>query len=95
MCYRVRVSAGKKVREGHENVVRMPWVDPERVGGFGIGSDLTWNAAIHLAVNPSDTMTVVLGYHVQNVDYEDGSGLGRFIYDMEISGPQLGVAFHF
>ncbi len=38
MCYRVRASAGQKVREGHENVVRMPGIDPERVGGFGIGA---------------------------------------------------------
>lgn len=38
MGYSVRVSVGQKVREGHQHVVRMPGIDPERVGGFGIGA---------------------------------------------------------
>ena len=65
------------------------------VGGFGVGSELTWNAALHLAHQLSEGVSLGFGYHVMDVDFEDGSGLSKFTYDVQIHGPQIGVGFHF
>lgn len=65
------------------------------VGGFGVGSDLTWNLAVNAILRASDSVSVVLGYRLLEVDLEEGRGRERFVYDMTTSGPQVGVAFHF
>ena len=65
------------------------------VGGFGVGSDLAWQAYADIGFNASKLVTIFLGYHAIDMDYEDGSGRGLFRYDMLIAGPQLGVAFRF
>ena len=67
------------------------------VGGFGVGSDLAWNAlaAIGYAVGEKRTTTLALAYRVLDVDYEQGSGADQFLFDMQIGGPVLGVIFRF
>ncbi|MDH3745961.1 MAG: hypothetical protein OES47_12745 [Acidobacteriota bacterium] len=65
------------------------------VGGFGVGSDFTWNAAVHFVYELNDRTALGLGYRILDIDYEDGQGLSRFAYDMETSGPQVGVEFRF
>jgi hypothetical protein len=35
------------------------------------------------------------GYRWLSMNYETGSGVNRFKYDMLIQGPQIGVTFHF
>jgi hypothetical protein len=65
------------------------------VGGFGVGSELTWNAAVHLAVRTSDNLSLAFGYRFLDVDFEEGSGLTRFVYDVQTHGPQVGVGIHF
>jgi hypothetical protein len=42
------------------------------IGGFGVGSDLTWNAALTLLYEKSDKLTFGFGYRVMDIDYEDG-----------------------
>lgn len=72
------------------------WLDLHGdIGGFGVGSDLTWQAWADLGYRASDVMTVFLGFRAFDVDYEDGSGTSLFRYDVLTSGPQLGVAFRF
>jgi len=65
------------------------------IGGFGVGSDLAWQAYADVGFRASDLVSVILGYRAIDMDYEDGSGRDLFRYDMLISGPQIGVAFTF
>jgi hypothetical protein len=61
------------------------------VGGFGIGSDLTWGgiAAVNYAM--SDWADLTVGYRYLSVDY-DSDG---FVYDVAQSGPLIGIRLSF
>ena len=61
------------------------------VGGFGVGSELTWQAYGDIGFQASDLVSIVLGYRALDMDYEDGEGLQFVGLDLLISGPQLGV----
>jgi hypothetical protein len=63
------------------------------IGGFGVGCDFTWNVAALVHFQPWKNVGFVAGYRVLDQDYEDGSGLNRFKYDMRLSGPLLGLNF--
>jgi hypothetical protein len=65
------------------------------VGGFGVGSDFAWQAVTAVRWQASPRFGVLAAYRYVDMDYEDGSGLGYFKYDMSISGPALGVVFTF
>ncbi len=65
------------------------------IGGFGVGSDLAWQAHADVGFKASNVVSIILGYRAIDMDYEHTSGDDLFRYDMLISGPQLGVAFHF
>jgi len=65
------------------------------VGGFGVGSELAWQAYANVGFRASDLVSVVAGYRVLDMDYEDDSGDDLFRYDVLTAGPQIGVAFRF
>ncbi len=65
------------------------------IGGFGVGSEMAWQAYADLGFRASDLVSVFLGYRAIDMDHEDGSGRDLFRYDMLIAGPQIGVAFSF
>lgn len=65
------------------------------VGGFGVGSELTWQAYADVGFRASDLVSVLIGYHVLDIDYESGSGLQTFDLNATMSGPQLGLVFTF
>jgi hypothetical protein len=65
------------------------------IGGFGVGSDLTWQAYPCFNWQFTRVMSLQVGYRFLYTDYETGSGLNRFKYDMLTSGPQIGFTFHF
>ncbi len=65
------------------------------VGGFGIGSDLTWQAFPFLGWQISDACSVQAGYRLVYTDYDTGSGANRFKYDMLTHGPQVGLTIRF
>lgn len=65
------------------------------IGGFGVGSEMAWQAYADLGFRVSDLVSVFLGYRAIDMDYEDGSGRDLFRYDMLIAGPQIGVTFSF
>lgn len=65
------------------------------VAGFGVGSDLTWQAMVTVDWKASDSLHVVGGYRYLDADYEDGSGASLFRYDVVTSGPGIGVSFKF
>jgi hypothetical protein len=65
------------------------------IGGFGVGSDLTWQAFPYLGWQFAKWGSIQAGYRFLSMDYETGSGLRRFSYDVLYRGPQLGLTFHF
>jgi len=65
------------------------------IAGFGVGSELAWQAYANLGWKASELVSVIVGYRAIDIDYEDGSGLEYFHYDLLMAGPQLGVAFRF
>ena len=65
------------------------------VGGFGVGSDLAWQAVTTLRWQASPRFGLVGAYRYLDQDYEDGKGRHYFKYDMAVSGPALGVVFTF
>jgi hypothetical protein len=65
------------------------------VGGFGVGSELAWQAYANVGFRASDLVSVVAGYRAFDVDYQDGSGDDLFRYDVLTAGPQIGVVFCF
>jgi hypothetical protein len=68
------------------------------IGGFGVGSDLTWTLraglGYHFVMFDIPT-TAYLGYAALGTDYTEGSGLSRFEWDVVMHGPVLGLTFSF
>jgi hypothetical protein len=65
------------------------------VGGFGVGSDLMWQIMADVGYRPSEAWFLTFGYRVIDFDYDQGSGLDRFVYDMKTFGPVLRLGFVF
>jgi len=68
------------------------------IGGFGLGfsSDIDWNFAANVAYQlPWWGVTPYVGYRVLYIDYKDGSGDNRFVYEMWHTGPQIGLGVRF
>lgn len=57
------------------------------IGGFGVASDLTWNAFASLGYQWTRTFSTEVGYRHFAVDYSDGG----FVYDTAMSGIYLGL----
>jgi hypothetical protein len=65
------------------------------VGGFGVASDLTWQAMVRFDWRSSGKTGMTFGYVVLDVDYEDGGGSDLFRYDVTIQGPMIGLTINF
>ncbi len=67
------------------------------IGGFDIGksADSTWSvsALFFRDFGRKGNKQFVAGYRILDVDFDDGSGLSRFVFDVEQSGPVVGVNF--
>lgn len=78
---------------GHELTVRGD------VGGFGAGSQFSWNALAaynwDFAVRNGITYSGVVGYRALSVDYEQGSGRNKYAFDVLTHGPILGLNIGF
>ena len=59
------------------------------VGGFGLGSELTWNVRANLGYDFGETVRLVFGYHWMDIDYDD-KGL---VLDELQQGPEVGLSF--
>jgi len=61
------------------------------VGGFGVGSDLTWQAMLGVSYSYSKSVGMTFGYRYLDVDYDkDG-----FKYKMANDGIYTGISFRF
>ena len=69
------------------------------VGGFGVGSDLAWSVTglvgWRFRITKRVLGTVVWGYRALYQDYERGSGIDKFEYDITMHGPFVGFNFGF
>ena len=61
------------------------------IGGFGIGSDLTYNVVGLVDFKPWKQVSLFGGYRVLYQDYSTGSGASKFAYDATMHGPVLGL----
>lgn len=61
------------------------------VGGFGIGSKLTWQAFGALGYNWTKTVSTSIGYRAIYEDYQSGG----FVYDTTQQGVFAGLGIHF
>ena len=61
------------------------------VGGFGVGSDFTWQVGAGAVYKYSDKYSIKFGYRLLSVDYnKDG-----FVYDMKSDGLFVGMGVKF
>jgi hypothetical protein len=78
---------------GHELVFRAD------VGGFDVGSQISWNLvgaySWDFAVRGGVTYSGLLGYRALSVDYIKGSGLSTYEYDVLQHGPIVGLMAKF
>jgi len=69
------------------------------VGGFGLGSDFSWQAIgaynLEVARTTSATWSGLIGYRALYVDFSKGSGTTRYGYDMLQHGPLVGLTLRF
>ena len=64
------------------------------LGGFGIGSDFTWQAQGYVGYRFSKLFQTSVGYRAIGVNYDKGSGADRFRYDMITFGPNIRFGFN-
>lgn len=69
------------------------------IGGFGAGSDFTWQAMANYNWEMCRTdryaLDAYLGYRALSVDYSQGSGNTRYEYDVLQHGPVMGLTMKF
>jgi hypothetical protein len=65
------------------------------IGGFGIGSKLSWQLIGTLGWDPCECMSVIGGYRLLDIDYSEGSGSEELGLDLQFRGPMVGVMFRF
>jgi len=78
---------------GHELLLRGD------IGGFGVGSDFSWQAigayGFELGTYQGIVFSGVIGYRALYVDYAQGGGRRRYEFDMLQHGPVFGVSARF
>lgn len=83
----------KEILPGHSLTVRGD------VGGFGVGSEFTWQLLatydVQIAVADQVTIDGYIGYRALSVDYSQGSGTDRYVFDAVMQGPVMGVTLRF
>jgi hypothetical protein len=63
------------------------------IGGFGVGSDFSWQALGLVEWQPWEYSSFIAGYRALDVDYEDGRGREYFSFDATVHGPVIGLNF--
>lgn len=64
------------------------------VGGFGIGSDLTWQLQAYAGYRFSKLFQTTIGYRIIAIDYDKGSGSDHFLYNVDTFGPVVRFGFN-
>jgi hypothetical protein len=61
------------------------------VGGFGVGSDISWSVFGGVGYQFTDWLSVTLGYRYLHIDYDKD----QFVMNGNVQGFLLGLGFHF
>lgn len=68
------------------------------IGGTNATTDYSYDLTGLIAYHPQTVMTyttIYLGYRQLDQNYQTGSGTNKYVWDMKIRGPLLGIAFDF
>ena len=65
------------------------------IGGFGVGSDLTWQLQAYAGYRFSKAFKLNLGYRYLSMDYDKGTDADRFMYNVDTFGPEISLGFNF
>lgn len=65
------------------------------VGGFGVGSDLSWSASAVVDWSLGESWGAFVGYRALDVNFTDGGGSERVDFSLTLYGPMVGVRFSF
>jgi len=76
---------------GHRVVARVF----SEIGGFGAGSDFTWQIFPTVGIMLGKGASLEGGYRWLDIDYSSGEDANRFAWDMLTQGPVVGVGFRF
>jgi len=79
------------LRIQHPIVARWTLIGYGDIGGFGLGSDFTWQVAVGARYDFSKTISGKFGYRYLSVDYDKSA----FLYDMSNNGLYAGIGIRF
>jgi hypothetical protein len=65
------------------------------LGGFGVGSDFTWQLQAYAGYRFSKLIQLTAGYRVLSINFDKGVDAERFIYNVDTFGPVLRVGFNY
>ncbi len=63
------------------------------LGGFGVGSDLSWRASGIFGWSINDSIDLLAGYSALGAKHRKGSGFDTVSFDFSMYGPVLGASF--
>ena len=64
-------------------------------GGFGLGSDLSWQLQAYAGYRFRKVFQLTAGYRVLSTDYTSGTDSGEFVFHIKEFGPVLRFGFRF
>ena len=65
------------------------------VGGFGVGSDFSWQVQANVGYRFSKLFQTTIGYRYIGINYDKGEGVERFLYNIDTYGPVIRFGFNF
>lgn len=65
------------------------------VGGFGVGSDFSWQVQANVGYRFGKLFQTTIGYRYIGINYDKGEGIDRFLYKVDTYGPVVRLGFNF
>jgi len=65
------------------------------IGGFGVGSDFSWQIQANAGYRFSKLFQSSIGYRYIGIDYDKGEGVNRFLYNIDTYGWVVQLGFNF
>jgi len=77
--------------------IREKWLFQFRgdLGGFGVGSDFTWQLQGYAGYRFTKMFQLTAGYRIISIDYDKGVDKERFIFNVDEYGPVVNFGFNF
>jgi len=65
------------------------------IGGFGLGSDFSWQVQAYAGYRFCHLFQATIGYRYIGINYDNGEGIERFLYDVDTYGMVVRLGFNF